>query len=141
MKRNSMRGPLIIWLMTAALFLVTAVCAMAQSAPELMGKDGGLSWDAVTDSDLAGYRVYLGAASGQYGSPKDVGNVTQVSRADLGLSDGVYFAAVTATDQAGNESGFSNEVNFRVDQTPPQNPGGLKTILKITITIDVQGAP
>lgn len=112
----------------------------AQTPPDLMSRDGGLSWDANTEPDLAGYRVYVGSASGQYGAPKDVGNVTQVSREALALPDGVYFAAVTAYDQAGNESGFSNEVNFKVDQTPPLNPGGLKTLLKITITIDVQGA-
>lgn len=129
-----------ILLLLAVWLVLTAGSAFAQTAPDLMSRDGGLSWEAVTDSDLAGYRVYVGAASGQYGPAREVGNVTQISRIDLGLSDGVYFAAVTAYDQAGNESGKSNEVNFRVDQTPPSNPGGLKTLLRITITIDVQGA-
>lgn len=121
--------------------LLIASPVFAQTPPDLMSKDGGLSWDANTESDLAGYRVYVGSATGQYGPARDVGNVMEISRSALGLADGIYFAVVTAYDQAGNESGLSNEVNFRVDQTPPQNPGGLKTLLRITITIDVQGAP
>ena len=53
-----------------------------------------LSWDANTEPDLAGYKVYFGTSSGNYGTPASVGNTTSYSLA--GLSDGTYFFAVTA---------------------------------------------
>ena len=69
-----------------------------------------LTWDANTEGDLAGYRVYAGTVSGVYGPPIDVGNVTNYTVTNL--SEGqTYFFAVTAYDTSGNESGFSSEVS------------------------------
>ncbi len=74
-----------------------------------------LTWDANTEGDLAGYRVYVGSASGQYGPPIDVGNVTNYTVTNL--SEGqTYFFALTAYDTSGNESGFSNEVSATAAQ-------------------------
>lgn len=74
-----------------------------------------LIWDAVTDPDLAGYRIYYGTAPGMYlqaaGSGVDVGNVTTTPV--MGLSSGTtyYFAATAySTSSPPNESIFSNEV-------------------------------
>ena len=70
----------------------------------------GIRWDPNTEPDLAGYRVYYGTASGSYGSPIDVGNVTSYTL--TGLSAGqLYFIAVTAHDTSNNQSGYSNEVS------------------------------
>ena len=73
----------------------------------------GLAWDAVSDPNLSGYRVYYGTASGTYlqslGQGLDVGNVPTYTV--TGLNSGTrYYFAVTAFGTAGNESGFSNEV-------------------------------
>ena len=69
-----------------------------------------LAWDANTESDLAGYKIYYGTSSGQYGTPKDAGNVT--TYALTGLTAGTtYFIAATAYDTSGNESTKSNEVS------------------------------
>jgi len=35
-----------------------------------------VSWDPVSDADLAGYKVYYGTSSGTYPNVVDVGNVT-----------------------------------------------------------------
>lgn len=72
-----------------------------------------LSWDAVSVSDVGGYRVYYGTAPGTYiqsfGHGQNTGNVT--SHAVTGLRSGTrYYFAVTAFNMAGLEGSFSNEV-------------------------------
>ena len=84
------------------------------------GTDGtlSLSWVAPTTNsdgtaltaltDLAGYKVYYGTASGVYGTPTDAGNVTTYSL--TGLTKGTtYYVAVTAYDTSNNESVKSTE--------------------------------
>jgi hypothetical protein len=91
--------------------------------------DIALTWDANTEADLAGYRVYYktgstgppyngtGAAEGD--SPVDVGNVTEFTLS--GLTDEVtYFFAVTAYSSEGHESDYSNEVASSVAITSPE---------------------
>jgi hypothetical protein len=72
-----------------------------------------LTWDPVSASSLAGYRIYYGTSSGQYfqasGQGIAVGPGTTYSV--TGLNSGVrYYFAATAYDNANNESSFSNEV-------------------------------
>jgi hypothetical protein len=70
-----------------------------------------LAWDPNSEPDLAGYKLYQGTATGTYGTPVTVGNVTTYTVS--GLADGQsFFFAVTAYDTVGNESGFSNEVAY-----------------------------
>ncbi|MDZ7366230.1 MAG: fibronectin type III domain-containing protein [candidate division KSB1 bacterium] len=79
------------------------------------------SWNANTEPDLAGYKIYYGESSGNYTSSINVGKVTQYTVNQL--KDGVvYYFAVTAYDSAGNESGYSLEVSAKVpavDSAPP----------------------
>ena len=70
-----------------------------------------LTWNANTESDLAGYKVYRATSSGTYGAPIATlqGNVT--SYVATGLQSGTtYFFVITAYDNAGNESPHSAEV-------------------------------
>ena len=72
-----------------------------------------LGWNACTASNVAGYKVYYGTASGNYAYYVDVGNTT--SYALSGLSTGAtYYIAATAYDSSGNQSTDSNEVNYTV---------------------------
>jgi fibronectin type 3 domain-containing protein len=73
-----------------------------------------LAWDPNTEPDIAGYRIYYGLASDQYGNQIDVGNQTRYTVASLEGGKTYYFAA-TAYDRYGDESDFSDEVVF---QTP-----------------------
>lgn len=77
--------------------------------------NASLSWDANTESDLSGYKIYFGMASGSYGNPVDVGNTTSHTFSDL--ADGTYYFTVTALDTSGNESLFSNEVSKTFSST------------------------
>ncbi|MFQ5650137.1 MAG: fibronectin type III domain-containing protein [bacterium] len=78
-----------------------------------------VSWDANREDDLAGYRVYVGERSGQYQQDVYVGNVTSHRVSGLEPNQRYYFV-VTALDHAGNESGFSEEVDIL---TPEDSEG------------------
>ncbi len=67
-----------------------------------------LMWDPNPESDLAGYRLYLGSASRAYDESLYLGNVTEYK---IEVNDLTYFT-LTATDLAGNESSFGNEVFY-----------------------------
>jgi len=69
-----------------------------------------LAWDPNSEPDLAGYKIYWGSAPGTYGANVDVGNVNTY-RVE-GLGEGPWFFVATAYDNVGNESGYSNEVQW-----------------------------
>jgi fibronectin type 3 domain-containing protein len=69
-----------------------------------------LSWNPNTEPDVAGYRVYVGLASGVYGPPIDAGHLTTLQVTNLALGQTYYFV-VTAVNTSNLESGFSNEVS------------------------------
>jgi hypothetical protein len=88
------------------------------------GTDGvlNLSWVAPTTNadgteltDLAGYKVYYGTSTGNYGTtPTDAGNVTTYTL--TGLTKGTtYYIAVTAYDTSDNESDKSTEGSGAAD--------------------------
>lgn len=71
-----------------------------------------LTWNANTESDLAGYKVYRATSSGAYGAPIATVQSKTTSYIATGLQFGTtYFFVVTAYDIAGNESAYSNEVS------------------------------
>jgi large repetitive protein len=84
-------------------------------------KSLSVTWNADTDTDLAGYKVYYGLQSNTYGTPIDVSKTTsyQISNVQSGST---YYIAVTAYDTSGNESGKSSEMSAYIpipDTTPP----------------------
>jgi hypothetical protein len=68
-----------------------------------------VAWDPNTESDLMGYKLYVGTSSGVYGAPIDVGNFTDYEVKNLEPGRTYYFS-VTAYDLSGNESGFADEI-------------------------------
>lgn len=86
-------------------------------------------WDANTETDLAGYRLYQTETSGVYiyGDGNQVATIPagteEVTLADV--TDGQHYWVLTAYDMSGNESGRSNEVSTIIDSVPPAPPGGL----------------
>ena len=66
-----------------------------------------VTWAANNETDLAGYKLYVGTVSGVYNKTIDVGNRTSYA---ITLPKGVtYFFAVTAYDKSGHESRHSGE--------------------------------
>jgi hypothetical protein len=80
-------------------------------------------WDANDEPDLAGYRLYTSTTSGQYTRGQYLLSTDQVTTCediiDIEPGEVVYYV-LTAFDLDGDESGFSNEVNFFL---PNQGPG------------------
>jgi hypothetical protein len=86
-----------------------AVLMFSTGVPVLKGADLGLAWERNTEPDVAGYWVYYGMSSGEYTAQMWAGNRTSVTVSNL--QEGVtYYFAVTATTDAGVESGFSQEL-------------------------------
>jgi len=83
----------------------------------LLGADVNGSWDANTESDLAGYRIYYGTESGNYTQTIDVGNELS-ALIIISETNKTYYFAITAYDTSGNESGFSQEVSLFVPPPP-----------------------
>jgi hypothetical protein len=84
------------------LLLFLAPCALA--APLI------LAWDA--SAGATGYTIHYGDASRNYTAEVDVGSMTSASLSALDPAK-VYYIAVIAYDDAGNESDLSNEILYQ----------------------------
>jgi hypothetical protein len=94
-----------------------------------------VTWNPNTEPDLAGYRLYVGEASGQYGEPVDVGNVTGHVMEITPQHGATYYFALTAYDTSGNESGYSAEATcFIPDGVKPEKPTGLRAIIQAIVS-------
>jgi hypothetical protein len=95
----------------ARLAVALATTLLAVAASQTLAGTASIAWDPVTDSDLAGYRVYYGTSPGVYTQSVDVGNVTTATIS--GLTDcTTYYFGVKAYDTAANESAnYSNEIS------------------------------
>jgi hypothetical protein len=85
------------------------LCAYGQSSVTL-------AWNASTSSGVSGYKVYRGAATGNYNLSVNPGNVTQATIGGL-VPGATYCFAVSAYSTDGVESPLSAEISF----TTPTN--------------------
>jgi len=70
-----------------------------------------LAWDSNTELDLAGYKLHIGISSQNYTQVLDLGLTTQYTIRNL-IYGTTYYFTLTAYNQKGLESGFSNEVRY-----------------------------
>ena len=101
--------------------LTAMIFILLLSAMSCFAADVTLAWDANTESDLAGYKVFK-REPGQaynYSTPAWEGTTTTCTITTPDGPHECYFVA-RAFDACGNESGNSNEVKW--DTKPPENP-------------------
>lgn len=133
MKRRRMSK--LIWGLVAVILFAGGWGASAAEAQQQVSVS--LAWDANTEADLGGYKVYWcdppatpatcidsAVATGN----QDIGKQTTVALTQTFVHGTVF--AVTAYDVVGNESGFSNRV-IAEDKQPPVTPGGVTIIINI----------
>ena len=114
------------------LFTILAILAIAGIAQAATVQ---VTWNPNTEPDLAGYKIYYGTASGVYGDPIDVGNVTGHVMEITPQHGATYYFALTAYDTSGNESGYSAEATcFIPDGVKPEKPTGLRAIIQAIIS-------
>ena len=111
--------------------LILFICAflLLFSVDVLSQTSVTFEWDANTEPDLAGYRIYQSAASGQYvyGSGNEIADIPAGTlEATILIQDGTWYFVATAYDSEGNESGPSNEVTDTFDSTPPGCPANFR---------------
>jgi len=94
--------------------LLSTLLILALASMTLAAGPTKVSWDANSEPDLAGYRVYVNGVV--------VGETTDTTFPLPANSEGDVW--VTAVDTSGNESDPSNTVNF--DSQPPKPPGALR---------------
>ncbi len=89
-----------------------------------------LTWNKNTEPDLAGYNVYRNIGSAPVkGTAVKINTgmvaITTPTYTDTITSDADYFSAVSAVDNAKNESDFSTAVEKVINVVPPAAPTGL----------------
>jgi hypothetical protein len=95
-------------------FLGGAVALMQFSA--VASQSVTLTWNPSVNTNVAGYKIYYGAASLTYTNSITVGNVTNTTVTGL-ADDTTYFFAATTYDSTGAESEFSNEASYQTGGT------------------------
>ena len=91
-----------------------------------------VAWDANSEPDLAGYKVYWGTESGTYTNDSGLLGLETTYRFTLPDDGLTYYIVVTAIDTSKLESDYSNEVNTKTDPIdeylymPPAKPSNLK---------------
>ncbi len=114
----------------ALVSILTFGLAIVWPSSALAGNRVTTAWNPSVDTDVAGYNVYYGLASGSYSNVVAVGNTTTATISNL-VDGTTYFIAATAVDSLGLESVFSNEAVFTNAITPPPNqPPTLNSLAK-----------
>ena len=115
-----------------AVILSIMALALLVAGPALAA-DVKLQWDANTETDLAGYRLYqkTDSAVPPFVKIQDIPNRTTTASVTGLDSAHSYSFAVTAYNTAGIESGYSNIVTI---PAAPIAPANLKWTLVLTVT-------
>lgn len=118
-------------LFAVGMFLALVVAATVANAAT---STVNLAWDANTETDLAGYKLYQSnAIAGTYTVVQPAIAKTATTTSVAGLTDGNWCWKLTAFDTAGNESGFSNIVCFQADTAPPAAPRALRVVSTVVV--------
>ncbi|MDD2654996.1 MAG: fibronectin type III domain-containing protein [Candidatus Omnitrophica bacterium] len=100
-------------------FFLLAVFVLSTNA--VWGGTATVTWNANSESDLSGYKIYYGTSSRTGVDPKVCGFCGYSNSVDVGLvtsylfnnltNGQTYYFSVTAKDTSNNESSFSSQVS------------------------------
>jgi len=92
-----------------------------------------LAWDANSETNVVGYRLYWGTAQRDYIASNVVDAATTQSSVSNLVAGTRYHFAVTAFSEHA-ESGYSDEVTFDIPPVPPKN-------LHVSIILQTAASP
>lgn len=120
--------------------LVLACVLMFACVGSALAADSVLTWNANTEADLAGYKIFFApqacTAQGPLaplvvnGAPVVLGRVTTYRHVGIPAIDGTMCWEINAFDASANESGRSNRVSKVVNLIPPVPPTGLDAVIQ-----------
>ena len=110
--------------MNRLVFYFTILTVLSLSST-IFAKDVSLAWDPNSEDTLRGYKLCYGTLSQNYTNCIDIGNSITCTVPNLKRGQ-VYYFAVMAYDNEGNESHYSEEVLYVV---PRDGMPWLKLIL------------
>ena len=134
LKGGFMRAIAVAWAVIA--FLVVVLVTFLSSLVFAQTNKVTFAWDANTEEDLKGYRLY----TSQNADMSDKEFVTEITSSDdnviptqvaVDIPANTY-VALTAFDQNGNESELSNVVHYETDAPAP--PVNIKVLIEIKVT-------
>ena len=110
-------NPTILRIFYVSCILSTICATQSIYFPELLYGDSlVLRWNSNDEDDLAGYKVHYGTDSTHYEWVKDLKKVTECDLSELSLYENIpYEMALTAYDEYGNESDFSDPLFLTLD--------------------------
>ena len=124
------------------LIAILAMAIMLMASTAWAVTNVSFQWDANTEPDLAGYKIYRSQTSGVYDLanpvmtiPCTVNDTSCTQTTEMEVPDGIWYWVATAYDSEGNESGFSNELTRTFDTQAPNSPGSFT--ITVTVRVDV----
>jgi Fibronectin type III domain/Bacterial Ig domain len=113
------------------LFIVGVLLGFMQFSSRAAGSVT-LAWQPSADTNVVGYNVYFGGASGVYTNKISAAGATNAVISNL-VQGATYYFAVTAYDVSGAESPFSNEASYAVPLEAANQPPTLNAIGNLVI--------
>jgi hypothetical protein len=107
-------------------FVAVVIGHAAIAAPSVT-----LAWNANSETNLAGYRLYWGPAARTYGQNQTVPVPTTIATVTNLVPTKTYFFAVTAYTTDGLESDYSDEVSYTVPPPRPVAPRDLRIVTSL----------
>lgn len=111
---------------TFGFITLAALGLQASSALALGVHSAKLGWDAVPETNIQGYKVYIGTVSQQYTQILDAGTINNLTVPNLEFGTTYYFS-VKAIGSTGLESLFSQELVVTISPPPLPTAGGITT--------------
>jgi hypothetical protein len=111
--RSLFLSPFFTRFYAAFLSLLTLTLMLTLIPKYAISAQVSIAWDPNSKENIDHYTVHYGTTSRDYDFDVDIGKSTNCTISGLDLNE-TYFFSVTASDDAGNESAYSNEVSTSI---------------------------